>query len=1052
MGWALSSVSPVNSFWFKFYPHLFSSQGPLSSLRAAFKRTSARAHSHIDCTRDRRRPEITILSAEPLPSNSWLTGFTGTPGTFLPPPDSSQFQWGGRNATTAEPPPSYEQVIKEKTQEQVTSPTPPPRRSHTTTIATQTESVEEDPTGQESSDTSQRSVPGAKKPQKPPRLSLSSRSKAAPRAALAKPAEDVLTTPTEDHTDSYGQRTSANTSLDRSCSDQSTSTSVLSESPSPFLDTTPALPDPTFAPPTDPVPIARPVPRPRSKSKPALTPEVKVQTLVRLQDSGNGAPVINPNNSPVSTGKYLKELLDVFNTDIQVDQATPDKDQEDQSDPSEEDSDTMSALHSDRNIRARIQAFESQTGEYQSDAPAPRPRNSLTKPPVLAPKPTVAPRPSIKKPPVVPVEEDNYYEEVNPFPEQDEPDPTSPCSSVPNNDPDPNPFSAFTADPFQAPAANPFTTPVVNSLPKAAPPPLPKPSPPQLPKPAPSQLPRKPSVMSREPSTSQPPVKVPLIPPSRPSLVRTKNVSEEDPVIKGPPTPLKPSKDLLNYNNHNSTSLPSTSPSTRVENEYTDTPNIPTPTLPPRGAGPSLSRQSVARRPTVIRVPSKSEKQNPDFPPPLPVQNPVGGPTPPTKPAQRGSLKRDPLKSSVSTPDLCLPPRPSGGKAPPPRPPPAKTAPGRPPPPRKAGSQRAPSTNGSPSHTPPKPQQGGRAAKKGPVLPPRPNPGHRLYNKYTLEIPHGIAVCDHNGRNSGELSFQKNEVLVLLEKIDSKTFECQVGDAKGTVQKSLMKIITPLSDFSDHHEPQGVGSVQSGGQGGVLQVQALFDFVPEGPGELALKAGDVVSKVEKLDSEWYLGTCNGITGFFPINYVKTLSGSASNPSPERRAKAQPAAVSGPRCVARFDFDAEHSDELTFCEGDLIKLVEYVGLDWARGELDTRVGIFPLNFVEIVEDLPPPPAQQTAPAKIALPGMAASPKVPSEPKPQVGQAQSDGAEWAVALYDFTAETSEDLAFKQGDYILVTAHVDDEWCRGRLNGREGFFPKAFVETSPGGVLSY
>lgn len=62
-------------------------------------------------------------------------------------------------------------------------------------------------------------------------------------------------------------------------------------------------------------------------------------------------------------------------------------------------------------------------------------------------------------------------------------------------------------------------------------------------------------------------------------------------------------------------------------------------------------------------------------------------------------------------------------------------------------------------------------------------------------------------------------------------------------------------------------------------------------------------------------------------------------------------------MARFDFEGEHGDELTFSEGDVIQLKAYVGQDWARGQLGTLIGIFPLNFVEVIEDLPPPPSQQ-----------------------------------------------------------------------------------------------
>lgn len=73
-------------------------------------------------------------------------------------------------------------------------------------------------------------------------------------------------------------------------------------------------------------------------------------------------------------------------------------------------------------------------------------------------------------------------------------------------------------------------------------------------------------------------------------------------------------------------------------------------------------------------------------------------------------------------------------------------------------------------------------------------------------------------------------------------------------------------------------------------------------------------------------------------------------------------------MARFEFEREHSDELSFSKGDVIQLKEYVGEDWARGQVGASVGIFPLNFVEVIEDLPPPPRQQPGPAAgEALPG-------------------------------------------------------------------------------------
>lgn len=73
-------------------------------------------------------------------------------------------------------------------------------------------------------------------------------------------------------------------------------------------------------------------------------------------------------------------------------------------------------------------------------------------------------------------------------------------------------------------------------------------------------------------------------------------------------------------------------------------------------------------------------------------------------------------------------------------------------------------------------------------------------------------------------------------------------------------------------------------------------------------------------------------------------------------------------MARFDFEGENSGELTFTEGDEIQLKAYVGQDWARGQLGVSTGTFPLNFVEVIEDLPPATIQPKRKSiGIALPG-------------------------------------------------------------------------------------
>ncbi|XP_017316570.1 SH3 domain-containing protein 19 [Ictalurus punctatus] len=600
----------------------------------------------------------------------------------------------------------------------------------------------------------------------------------------------------------------------------------------------------------------------------------------------------------------------------------------------------MTALHSERNIRAKIHEFERQTVTDELSTLTTRPRNATR--PAVAPKPSMTRRASVS----------STTEE-------------EPCTD---------------------------STPV-------------PPSPPLR-----TQMPRKPSLNSSNQFKPQPLIRPPPQLPSRPSLRRTRtlNSQDEDAAFNTPPfSPRTAHNGQQNVNNHGRTK----------ENEYVDAPF--SHVLSNLNHAASFTSEG-SRKPTIIRAPGKQEQEVSDgFPRAFPVQRAIGGPPPSI--GRKGSLSRacEPV----------LPSRPAGGKRLPRHPP--KAAPGRPPPPRRDSIQR----NSKLRHN---------LSKKAPVLPPRPYPGHCLYNQYTLEIPHAIADHDYNGTHTGELSFQKNEVLVLLNQTDSRTFECQVGDAKGTVQKSYMKIITPLSNYS-HYDANPAPQESTSVENGILQVQALYDFTPEGPGELGLKAGDIINNVEQTDMEWYLGSSRGITGFFPVNYVKILSrqpaaAPASAPAP---APATPQKVSGLRCVARFDFEGEHSDELSFTEGQVIKLQDYVGEDWARGEIGGHVGIFPISFVELMEDLPPSPAKNQT--RVPLSGMAASNNTQAAASTRH---QEYAVERVKALYDFTAETDKDLSFLRGDVIEVIEHTDEEWSYGRLNGKEGLFPISFTQTHTGG----
>jgi endophilin-A len=69
--------------------------------------------------------------------------------------------------------------------------------------------------------------------------------------------------------------------------------------------------------------------------------------------------------------------------------------------------------------------------------------------------------------------------------------------------------------------------------------------------------------------------------------------------------------------------------------------------------------------------------------------------------------------------------------------------------------------------------------------------------------------------------------------------------------------------------PAKIDSSSSNG-GGKATCKALYDFKAENPGELELKEGQMIDLISQIDENWYEGSVNGNTGFFPTTYVQII--------------------------------------------------------------------------------------------------------------------------------------------------------------------------------------
>lgn len=107
-------------------------------------------------------------------------------------------------------------------------------------------------------------------------------------------------------------------------------------------------------------------------------------------------------------------------------------------------------------------------------------------------------------------------------------------------------------------------------------------------------------------------------------------------------------------------------------------------------------------------------------------------------------------------------------------------------------------------------------------------------------------------------------------------------------------------------------------------------------------------------------------------------------------------------------------ELSFQKGDIIFVRRQIDKNWYEGEHNAAIGIFPVNYVEIVP----------------YDGVRMTNRKPSEGKGRV-------------KFNFVAQTPVELSLVKGELVIITRQVDEHWLEGRIGQRKGIFPISYVE---------
>ncbi|OWF38490.1 SH3 domain-containing protein 19-like [Mizuhopecten yessoensis] len=247
---------------------------------------------------------------------------------------------------------------------------------------------------------------------------------------------------------------------------------------------------------------------------------------------------------------------------------------------------------------------------------------------------------------------------------------------------------------------------------------------------------------------------------------------------------------------------------------------------------------------------------------------------------------------------------------------------------------------------------------------------------------------------------------------------------------------------------------------------ALHNFDGVDEGDLSFKATERVLLVSQMDESWLRGKIDDREGIFPAEFIQIVVPLPNQSPPvgpditdrpvaawgddDTQSLKKPDLIGqGPRCCARFDFDGEGENDLQFEEGDYIRLLDKIGDEWAEGEINGCKGVFPLVYVEIIEDLP----TKTSEAEHLPPQMSEVPgNSPGHLSEDLKLEPSSEVDVATVMYNFDGSDPGDLPLNVGDMVKVIGIVNEEWLYGQRGEQRGQFPANFIDSIPNNLPPY
>uniref|UniRef100_A0A8B9FBR1 RING-type E3 ubiquitin transferase n=1 Tax=Amazona collaria TaxID=241587 RepID=A0A8B9FBR1_9PSIT len=159
--------------------------------------------------------------------------------------------------------------------------------------------------------------------------------------------------------------------------------------------------------------------------------------------------------------------------------------------------------------------------------------------------------------------------------------------------------------------------------------------------------------------------------------------------------------------------------------------------------------------------------------------------------------------------------------------------------------------SGSPISAAPSTRAGGRGGGA-----PGPSAGTRtgcLVATSVSQLPYGKALYTYEGKEPGDLKFNKGDIIILRRKVDENWYHGELNGNHGFFPASYIQCIKPLPQAP----PQG---------------KALYDFEIKDKDQdkdcLTFTKDEILTVIRRVDDNWAEGMLGDKIGIFPILYVE----------------------------------------------------------------------------------------------------------------------------------------------------------------------------------------